>query len=394
MTEDENKMNSDDKANENEARADDAPDAETSGQADREADEAKGDQPSNEQFGLNSGEDKMDEEMAPPEERELEDGELLSKEEALTDAEDNAKIDSEEVRREVGNDEGITLEDPPERDYAIGSNMVRNLFVGSGIGAVVLIVVILTLTSAIDQARYTPADETQYRRTLADATEELTDYAQGENGRASIPIDQAIAITAERGLGEINGELGVPQPQAQGQQQAQPQQQTQSQQQGQQNQQAQNTQGDQQAQSSEGGAGAEAAQEGGPPEVMLAGESVFTTNCVSCHQANGQGIPGAFPTLANHVPSLYNADRTYLVNVLLYGLQGQIQVNGQSYNGVMTAWGQLGDQEIADVLNYVSTAWDNNQNLQDFQPYAPEEIAAERGKGLSSSDVLSQRPSQ
>ena len=125
---------------------------------------------------------------------------------------------------------------------------------------------------------------------------------------------------------------------------------------------------------------------------MLAGESVFTANCVSCHQANGQGIPGAFPTLANHVPSLYNADRAYLINVLLYGLQGQIQVNGQSYNGVMTAWGQLSDQEIADVLNYISTAWDNNQNLQGFEAYTPEDIAAERNKGLSSSDVYSQRP--
>ena len=93
------------------------------------------------------------------------------------------------------------------------------------------------------------------------------------------------------------------------------------------------------------------------------------------------------------MPDLYNADRTYLINVQLYGLQGQIQVGGQSYNGVMTAWAQLEDQEIADVLNYVSTAWGNNQNLQNFEPYTPEQIAAERGKGLSSSDVYNQRPS-
>ena len=92
------------------------------------------------------------------------------------------------------------------------------------------------------------------------------------------------------------------------------------------------------------------------------------------------------------MPALYNADRGYLIDLLLYGLQGQIQVDGQSYNGVMPAWQQLSDQEIADTLNYISTNWDNNQALQNFQPYTPEEIAAERNQGLSSSDVDSQRP--
>lgn len=356
-----------------------------------------------EQFEDIRDEGPMDQEMAPPEERELEDGKVLTSEETLSSEEDNAEVDSEELRREVEGGEGIELEDPPERNYAIGSNMVRNLFVGSGIGAVVVIVVILTLTSAIDQARYTPGDTTQYQRTLTDATQELSSYAQNEDGRATIPIEQAIAIAAERGLGEINAELGVPAPQASSQQptqtqgqaseqQAQAPQQTPQEQapQGESQSDTQQTaaQGEQGVQSAEGDAQVQQS----VPEVMTAGESVFTANCVSCHQANGQGIAGAFPNLANHVPSLYNADRSYLINVLLYGLQGQIQVDGQSYNGVMTAWAQLSDQEIADVLNYTSTAWGNNQALQNFEPYAPEEIAAERDKGLSSSDVYSQRP--
>ncbi len=340
----------------------------------------------------------MDREDASAEELRLQGGEVLSADETLSREEDNARIDSEELRREVEGGEGIELEDPPERDYAISSNMVRNLFIGSGIGAVVVIVVILTLTSAIDQARYTPADETQYQRTLTSATQELSGYAQNENGRASIPIEQAIAITAERGLNEINAELGVPTPQAgQGQAaQSQPTQPAQNQAEGQENQQAQpQQQGETQQAAQDAGQGASQSEQGGGnavPEVLTAGESVFTTNCVSCHQADGQGIAGAFPNLANHVPDLYNADRTYLINVQLYGLQGQIQVDGQSYNGVMTAWAQLEDQEIADVLNYVSTAWGNNQNLQNFEPYTPEQIAAERDKGLSSSDVYSQRP--
>ncbi len=356
----------------------------------------------NKQEGANEQEfheNEMDQEMESPEEREIEGGEVLSAEETLSGEDDNARIDSEELRREVEGGEGTELEDPPERSYAIGSNMVRNIFIGSGIAAVVVITVILTLTSAVDQARYTPADETQYQRTLTDATQELSSYAQNENGRATIPIEQAIALTAERGLNEINAELGVQipgadqgQPVQEGAQQGsqEPQQQAaaeqaQPQQQGEGQGAAQDAgQGEQQQ--------AEQAQGQAQPEVLTAGESVYTANCLSCHQANGQGIAGAFPTLVDHVPLLYNADRRYLINLQLYGLQGQIQVQGQSYNGVMPQWAQLSDQQIADVLNYVSTNWDNNQDLQNFQPYTPEEVAAERNQGLSASDVYNQRP--
>ena len=335
-------------------------------------------------------ENEMDQEMESPEEREIEGGEVLSAEETLSGEEDNARIDSEELRREVEGGEGTELEDPPERSYAIGSNMVRNIFIGSGIAAVVVITVILTLTSAIDQARYTPADETQYQRTLTDATQELSSYAQNENGRATIPIEQAIALTAERGLNEINAELGVQIP---GADQGQPVQEGAQQSLQEPQQQAAAEQAQQQGEGQ--GAAQDARQEQAEaqaPEVFTAGESVYTANCLSCHQANGQGIAGAFPTLVDHVPLLYNADRRYLINLQLYGLQGQIQVQGQSYNGVMPQWAQLSDQQIADVLNYVSTNWDNNQDLQNFQPYTPEEVAAERNQGLSASDVYSQRP--
>ena len=168
----------------------------------------------NEEFEDIRDEGETDQEMASPEEREIEGGKLLSSDQALSSEDDNARVDSEELRREFSGEEDAELHDPPERNYAISSNMVRNLFVGSGIGAVVVVVVILTLTSAIDQARYTPADETQYQNTLTSATQELSDYAQGQDGRATIPIEQAIAITADRGLDAINTELGVPEPQA------------------------------------------------------------------------------------------------------------------------------------------------------------------------------------
>lgn len=124
------------------------------------------------------------------------------------------------------------------------------------------------------------------------------------------------------------------------------------------------------------------------------GETTYSANCVSCHQANGQGIPGAFPPLAGHMPELYNAEggRDYIIQVVLYGLQGEIDVDGTTYNGVMTPWGQLSDEQIAATLNHELTSWDNESLLEAFSPLTPDEVAALRDKGLSGSQVRELRP--
>ena len=124
------------------------------------------------------------------------------------------------------------------------------------------------------------------------------------------------------------------------------------------------------------------------------GEATYQANCASCHQANGQGIPSAFPPLVGHVPELLAPEggRTYLVHTLLYGLQGSITVDGQTYNGVMPAWQQLDDAQLADLLTYISTAWENEADLPEgFEPFTAEEVAAQRDLGLTGSDVLEER---
>jgi mono/diheme cytochrome c family protein len=124
------------------------------------------------------------------------------------------------------------------------------------------------------------------------------------------------------------------------------------------------------------------------------GETSFQTNCAACHQATGQGLPGAFPPLAGHVPDLLAAEggRTYLIHVLLYGQQGEMSVDGQTYNGVMPPWTQLSDEELAAVLTHISTAWENEAALPEgFEPFTADEVASQRDLGLSGADVNAQR---
>ena len=62
------------------------------------------------------------------------------------------------------------------------------------------------------------------------------------------------------------------------------------------------------------------------------GASVYQ-RCSSCHTSAGTGIGGVFPPLAGHAVKLVNADRAYPIQVLLFGLGGEIEVEGKKYNG-------------------------------------------------------------
>jgi cytochrome c oxidase subunit II len=120
------------------------------------------------------------------------------------------------------------------------------------------------------------------------------------------------------------------------------------------------------------------------------GEQVFNTNCAACHQASGEGIAGAFPPVAGHSSVIYAAEggREYLINLLLNGLQGEITVDGNTYNGIMPAWRQLSDEQIAEVLNHSLTTWDAPS---DFQPYEAAEVAEARNETLNANDVYNLR---
>lgn len=125
------------------------------------------------------------------------------------------------------------------------------------------------------------------------------------------------------------------------------------------------------------------------------GQALYGQYCASCHQANGQGLPGSFPPLAGHLQEILGKKegRAYLVDVVLFGLQGQIQVKGQSYNGNMPAWeAQLKDDQIATLLNYLASSF-GNKPPAGFKPYTPDEVKKERAKKLSPQKVYALRKS-
>ncbi len=97
-------------------------------------------------------------------------------------------------------------------------------------------------------------------------------------------------------------------------------------------------------------------------ERKVNGKEVFAKNCAMCHQAEGQGLEGAFPPLAksDFLKKLSNMkDRTELLTIVLKGKTGKVTVNGKEYNGVMTPVSGLSDAEFTAVLNHVTSSWGN-----------------------------------
>lgn len=93
-------------------------------------------------------------------------------------------------------------------------------------------------------------------------------------------------------------------------------------------------------------------------EKMKFGKATYMQTCFACHQGEGQGIANAFPPLAKS--DYLNADVDRAIDIVLHGLTGEITVNGNKYNSVMTRQ-DLSDEEIANVLTYIYNSWGNNK---------------------------------
>jgi mono/diheme cytochrome c family protein len=88
------------------------------------------------------------------------------------------------------------------------------------------------------------------------------------------------------------------------------------------------------------------------------GRQLFVGKCQACHQAGGEGLPGAFPPLAQS--SWVKGPVEIPAQIVLLGLTGPIEVGGATYNGTMPGFGeQLNDAELAAVLSFVRAEWGN-----------------------------------
>jgi mono/diheme cytochrome c family protein len=90
---------------------------------------------------------------------------------------------------------------------------------------------------------------------------------------------------------------------------------------------------------------------------LHSGRILYNTYCAACHQGDGKGDNNRFPPLRDS--KWVMGDEHKLIDVVLNGIQGRIEVNGKSYDGLMPANSHLDDHAIASILTYVRKAFGN-----------------------------------
>jgi mono/diheme cytochrome c family protein len=89
------------------------------------------------------------------------------------------------------------------------------------------------------------------------------------------------------------------------------------------------------------------------PRSLAAGKDLYINNCSSCHQLNGRGLPGQVPALDGNTAVTASQPNDAVMAIL----QG-FGPNGAW--GAMGSFAQLSNHQIADLVNYIRTAWSNH----------------------------------
>lgn len=125
--------------------------------------------------------------------------------------------------------------------------------------------------------------------------------------------------------------------------------------------------------------------------VTADGRSIYQQNCSTCHGPEGRGQRGSFPPLAGN-PDLGKDNGAFPVAVVLHGMDGAIDVEGETYNASMPPFDHLSDAEVAAVVNFVHGAW-GNAAKNAGPAITPERVAQRRAKAMTPDEVHAYRAS-
>ena len=103
------------------------------------------------------------------------------------------------------------------------------------------------------------------------------------------------------------------------------------------------------------------------------GKAVYLAACAACHQADGRGVHGLFPSLAGS--DVLQGNRREVMAIALFGIWSSDSPNRASNDSAMPSLGHLTDRELAAALSYVFDSWGN-----DLEPVSEAEVAALRAE--------------
>jgi mono/diheme cytochrome c family protein len=112
-------------------------------------------------------------------------------------------------------------------------------------------------------------------------------------------------------------------------------------------------------------------QDGDLAKSIERGKMIYSENCITCHMGTGEGVTATFPPLAKSDYVIKTPESA--IKAVKFGLIGKITVNGVAYDNMMPNPG-LGNDEIADVMNYIMNSWGNSSEEKMITEKMVEEV--------------------
>jgi nitrite reductase (NO-forming) len=97
------------------------------------------------------------------------------------------------------------------------------------------------------------------------------------------------------------------------------------------------------------------------PTDSIEGKKVYELKCMVCHQPEGIGVEGIFPTLAGS--DFLLTDKQRALRKIVKGTKDSVVVNGIVYNKHHMPVISLSDEQLKNVMNYILNSWGNNGGL-------------------------------
>jgi mono/diheme cytochrome c family protein len=101
-------------------------------------------------------------------------------------------------------------------------------------------------------------------------------------------------------------------------------------------------------------------------QYYVQGEQLYLVHCSNCHQKNGQGLGLLYPPL--NTSDYMDNHFDNVICLMRNGIQGELVVNGKSFNKAMPGISTLSDLEIAEIGTYIYNTWSHQRDsiaLQD-----------------------------
>jgi cytochrome c551 len=111
------------------------------------------------------------------------------------------------------------------------------------------------------------------------------------------------------------------------------------------------------------------------------GEVLYQQHCANCHQANGSGLGRVYPPLAQSDFMKNNPEA--VICLMKYGVEGEMVVNGVTYNKAMPGIPNLTDLELAEISTYIHNSWGNMGGGIEVNQVAPILAACSSKTGIS-----------